>query len=308
MNVLMKIAAMLGKNVIGFLTIALLIILVAFVPLAIQIQAGVQDTWSFDGVKYKTEVTSYISGLVKGDLGTAPSRLRWMQSQPEGLMEILFNLVQRSVRTLLPAVLLGVVSGALLAAVTHFFPEWLKRIFGTSNQVLFSVPDLLIIFVLQYLTVQLDKWVGSPLIQVVEISGRPALLLPVLCVTTPIAAYIYRYTLQACREAGNQEYVRTARAKGLPEYFVFFKHILRPACDSVLAVTPKMVAVAASSLLIVERLFNILGITFVFSAGATIPYVTRMMATVLLFLAAIVFLTNITTTLLRMWINPALRK
>jgi ABC-type dipeptide/oligopeptide/nickel transport system permease component len=308
MNALLKIAALIGRNLLAFVTISLFIVLIAFLPQAVLIQPGVQDSWSFHAAAYKAEVISYISGLVQGDLGTIPYRYIWMETQPEGLLSVVKMLVARSVRTLLPSVLLGVGVGVLFAAITAFLPRWAKRALNTANQVLFSVPDLLIIFVLQYLAVQLDKAVGSPLIQVVEITNRPALVLPILCVATPIAAYIYRYTVQACREAAGQEYVRTARAKGLPNHLVFFKHILRPALDSILAVTPKMVAVAASSLVIVERLFNIRGITTLFLGNPGDTFIARMMTTVLIVLAAVVFFTNIATSLLRLWINPALRK
>lgn len=308
MRTLAKIGWTLGRNLIGFLVISLLISLIAFVPMAVDIKPGLQDSWTFNASLYQREVASFVTGLVKGDLGEVPQRLRWMETQPNGLLSVVQNLVERSVRTLIPAVIFGVGVGVLLAAATAFLPAWAKRVLGTSNQILFSVPDLLIIFVLQYLAIQLDKWAGSPIIQVVEIAGRPALVLPIACVATPIAAYIYRYTVQACAEAASQEYVRTARAKGLPNSILFFKHILRPACDSILAVTPKMVAVAASSLLIVERLFNIVGITNLFTHSVRVPFIAKMLATVLIVLAAVVFLTNITTGLLRLWINPALRK
>jgi peptide/nickel transport system permease protein len=308
MTVFGKIGVMLGRNVIAFVAISLLITLIAFLPTSVKIHGGMQDTWSFNGQGYTTAVTSYLKDIVHGDLGTAPARLRWMTNQPDGLISVVKNLIERSVRVLLPGVVFGTLAGVLLGALTFFLPKWANRVLGTANNVVFSVPDLLILFVLQWLAVRFDHAMGSPIIQVVEIYGHPAMFLPITCVATPIAAYMFRYTIQACREAMSQEFVRTARAKGLPNSVVFWKHVMRPATDSILAVMPKMVAIAASSLLIIERLFNILGITTLFLSGIGIPFVMRMLTTVLICLAAIVFLFNITTSLLRLWVNPALRK
>ena len=308
MRIMGKILTLLGRNVIGFVTISFFIILIAFFPLAVDIKPGVQDTWVFDSSLYAREMTSYVSDLAQGDLGTIPVRQRWMETLPNGLNSLIEKMLIRSIKTIIPSMVFGVLVGVLFAVISAFLPNWAKRGLDRSNQLLFSIPDLLIIFILQFLAVEVDKLAGGVVIQMVELSNRPALMLPVLCVATPIAAYIYRYSVQACREAANQEYVRTARAKGLPNSYIFFKHILRPALDSILAVAPKMLAVSASSLLIVERLFNITGITYFFTGLNSVAFMTRMLTTTLLVLAMIVMLTNITTSLLRLWINPALRK
>jgi peptide/nickel transport system permease protein len=308
MSLVRNITWLVGRNLVGFVAVALLIVLLAFLPLSMTIRAGVQDTFYFHGAAYWQGCLTYVGNLFHGSLGTLPGN-PWMRQNPEAVTHFIGKLVDRSTIVLIPAIVLGAVFGVLLGASTFFLPGWLRRFFSTSNQLIFSMPDLMIIILLQLAAVWVDKQLGTPLIQVAELASRPAIALPIICVALPIVAYLFRYTIHACEEAMTQEYVRTVQAKGLPRGRIFIKHVLRPATDSILAVLPKMVAIATSSLLIVERLYNILGVTAPFNGlGVRGAETAGMLATILIFLAALVFLFSIVASLLRLWVNPVLRK
>jgi len=217
-------------------------------------------------------------------------------------------MVVRSMKILVPALLLGVAAGVLFGSLIYFVPEGVRKVITAGNQLLFSIPDLLLIIFLQVAAIWVDQLAGRVVIGVVEVAGKPIHLLPIVTVAIPIAAYMFGFTVNACREVMQQEFIRTSRAKGLPNWYVFVKHVMRPAADSILVAVPKMAAVGAAGLVVVERLYNIMGITWFFN-GAVIgnPSVPRLLATLLICLAVYSVSVKLITSILRLWVNPALR-
>ncbi|MGZ4106619.1 MAG: hypothetical protein ACXVDE_03890, partial [Tumebacillaceae bacterium] len=142
-----KISWMLGRNLIGFVAVSFLIVLLSFLPLSLSIKAGLQDTFSFHGATYWHSCVTYFGNLFHGDLGTFPGN-PWLRQNPEAVMGYIGKLVDRSAIVLIPAIVAGAVFGVLLGASMFFLPAWLRRFFGTSNQVVFSMPDLMIIILL----------------------------------------------------------------------------------------------------------------------------------------------------------------
>lgn len=90
--------------------------------------------------------------------------------------------------------------------------------------------------------------------------GRPAqVFLPALTLALPFAAYIARLTRSALLDAYNEDYIRTARAKGLSERQVLFGHALRNALLPVLSYLGPAAASIFTGSFVVERLFTIPG-------------------------------------------------
>ncbi|PWK09584.1 ABC transporter permease subunit [Tumebacillus permanentifrigoris] len=310
-----SITSVLLRNLIGFAAISLVIILITFLPLAIKVtpHATTPDlmttNWSF----YFKSVGSFLVNLTHGDFGELRIKMNWIRGfmTPElnkQILSFVAGMASRSASILMSAVALGTLSGILLGAVQFFVPTWARKLIGGFNHVIFSMPDLLLILLLSLGVVKFNQLLGKYLIGVADFGENKIFALPMLSLLIPVSALVYRYTVNACYEAYSQECVRTARAKGLPEHHVFRKYVMRPALDSILAVLPKVVAFAASSLVIVERFLNIQGVTWWFQARANIPELTKLLATILMCLAAFVVVVNLIASLLRLWVNPALRK
>lgn len=315
MSVLRSVSAVLLRNVLGFVAISFLIILITFLPLAIKVtpHAMNQDVMSTNWALYFKSVWSFFVNIAHGDFGELSIKMNWVRGYkaPEVNQQILSfvsGMAARSASILMSGVVLGAVSGLLLGCVQHFLPNWMKKLIGGVNQAIFAMPDLLLILLLQLAVLQVNKIVGKYVIGIADFGANRIFALPMICLLIPVSALVYRYTVNACREALAHECVRTARAKGLPEFHVFIKYVMRPALDSVLAVLPKVVAFAASGLVIVERFLNIQGITWWFQARADIPAMTKLLATILMCLALCVVVVNLISSLMRLWVNPALRK
>lgn len=121
-------------------------------------------------------------------------------------------------------------------------------------------------------------------------------ILPVVTLGGYSISYIARQMRSSLLEVMGQDYIRTARAKGLPEYKVIVKHALRNAMIPVITVLGPTVANMLTGSFVVEKIFAIsgLGIRFVNSVSmrdyTTIMGVTIFYAT---FLLAMVFLVDL---------------
>ena len=85
-------------------------------------------------------------------------------------------------------------------------------------------------------------------------------ILPVACLSFARVAYITRLTRSSMLEVIQQDYIRTARARGVSEFDVIVKHALRNACIPVVTYLGPMVAELLTGAFVVERLFAIPGI------------------------------------------------
>jgi oligopeptide transport system permease protein len=90
--------------------------------------------------------------------------------------------------------------------------------------------------------------------------GAPRhILLPSLALGAPFAAYIARLTRTGMLEVFSQDHIRTARAKGLPDHLVLFRHALKGGLLPVVSYLGPAVAGILTGSLVIERLFGIPG-------------------------------------------------
>ena len=90
--------------------------------------------------------------------------------------------------------------------------------------------------------------------------GRPSqALLPAITLALPFAAYIARLTRSAMLDAFSEDYIRTARAKGLSEWRVLLDHALRNALLPVLSYLGPAAASIFTGSCVVEKIFTIPG-------------------------------------------------
>ncbi|HRM78945.1 MAG TPA: ABC transporter permease, partial [Gemmiger qucibialis] len=123
-----------------------------------------------------------------------------------------------------------------------------------------------------------------------------ALILPAIALALPQAAILARVLRSALVETLGQDYIRTARAKGLTEFAVVTKHALRNALIPVITVLGPTVAGLLTGSFVVEKIFAIPGIGYYFVNSVTQrDYTTIMGVTIFFaaFLMAMVLLVDI---------------
>ncbi|WP_374711607.1 ABC transporter permease subunit [Symbiobacterium terraclitae] len=217
---------------------------------------GLAYSWSL--AAYGEGLRDYMAGLAGGTLtvdqwyGTAQRVLP--------LLPLLRETWWLSFQLFAAALVVGVVLGLLLGCLV--LGSRAGRAFSLGLSVLgVSVPDFLLILLGQLLTIWSYRTFGVRLWSVLGVQGgERGWLLPLVALSIIPMAYTARLISTALDEAMRQEYVRTARAKGVPEVWVVLKHALRNALPRALNGMPAMLNVTLSSQLVVEVLTNHYGI------------------------------------------------
>jgi oligopeptide transport system permease protein len=132
------------------------------------------------------------------------------------------------------------------------------------------------------------------------------MLLPVLTLALPVIAYIARLTRGSMIEVLHSNYIRTARAKGLPERLVVARHALKPALLPVISFMGPATAGLITGSVVIERIYSIPGLGSYFVQGALNRDYTLVMG-VVIFYGVIIVLLNFIVDLLYAWLNPKIR-
>lgn len=136
--------------------------------------------------------------------------------------------------------------------------------------------------------------------------GFSHLVLPALALSLPFAAYIARLTRFGMIDEMRKDYIRTARAKGLPERQVAFGHALRNAFLPVLSYLGPATAIAMTGSFVVEKVFAVPGIGRHFVDAVLAKDITLIMGVVLVYSTMLV-LFNLAVDALYGWIDPRIR-
>ena len=238
----------------------------------------------------------YAFGLARGDLGVS------FRSQNRPVSDVLADGIRVSgtlgLLALAVSVAAGVSLGVAAALWRNTVVDYATVVFATSAA---SVPSfilgmlLLVVFTAKLHWLPSGGW-GTP----------EQAVMPVLALSALPAAYIARVTRASMLDVLDQDYVRTARAKGLHERVVVLRHMLRNALIPVLTVIGPLAAMLVTGSFIVEQVFAIPGIgrTFVTSISSR-DYGVVMGTT--LFYTFVVAMANLTVDVLYAVVNPRIR-
>jgi len=131
-------------------------------------------------------------------------------------------------------------------------------------------------------------------------------LLPVLTLAMPQLAYIARLTRGSMIEVLRSNFVRTARAKGLPTHLVIFRHALPAALVPVVSFLGPATAGIITGSVVIESVFGIPGLGRYFVQGALNRDYTLVMG-VVLFYGMLIILFNFLVDLLYAWLDPRVK-
>jgi peptide/nickel transport system permease protein len=149
---------------------------------------------------------------------------------------------------------LAVGSALGMSMPVYWFSSILLVLFAPQSGYLLQIPFL--------------SWYGG----YVPFSDGPlrwlqGLWVPWLVLAAPLAAMVYRMTRASMAEALTEDFVRTARAKGVRERIVVRRHALRAALSPVLGLVSVNVALLVTNVIVIERAFNLPGFFRVANIG-----------------------------------------
>jgi peptide/nickel transport system permease protein len=204
------------------------------------------------------------------------------------------------------AILLAVPLGTLAALRQDTWIDYAVRIFSIGG---LSMPSfwLGIVMILAFLI--FFKWL--PPLTFTSFWSDPwanlsQLIWPALAVGYRYSAMATRMTRSAVLEVLREDYVRTARAKGLRERAVVVKHALRNALLPIITVIGLEFAFLIGGLVVTEQVFNLNGIGMLFVESITRRDYTMTQTLVLLVAFVFIFM-NFLIDLLYAWLDPRIR-
>lgn len=131
-------------------------------------------------------------------------------------------------------------------------------------------------------------------------------ILPVFCMALPMIAGIARQTRTNMLDSINQDFIRTARANGLSERSVVFKHALKNAMIPIITVIGMQIRVVIGGSLLVEKVFNVAGLgTILTSSINSRDYIVVMVG--VLIISLITVAVNLVVDILYGVIDPRIR-
>jgi oligopeptide transport system permease protein len=238
----------------------------------------------------------FISGVFRGNLGI--SYIYQDRDVTDILLEGLPKTAVLGFIAFSLAIIIGIPSGMLAALKQNSVADYSSVLFST---IFSSIPNFVLGILLMIIFAVLLHWL--PTGGWGEIAN---VILPSFALATLPAAYIARITRASMLEVIRQDYVRTARAKGLTERIVLSRHILRNALIPVLTIAGPELAMLISGSFIIENLFSIPGIGRFFVQGISSRDYGLIMG-VVLFYAFAVSLMNLLVDILYAVVDPRIR-
>ena len=265
--------------------------------LAPEIAANLEAAYGLDQpilVQYR----NYLGGLLRGDLG--PS-FRYKDFEVS-------ELIARG----LP-ITAGLGAAALLVAVFAGVPLGMlagRRRNRASDHVVMGVA-LAGIAVPNFVVAPLLALVFGVLLGWLPVSGWESgnlryAILPVITLALPLIAYIARLTRGSLLEVLQSPHIRTARAKGLTESRILWRHAFKPTILPVVSFLGPAAAALLTGSLVVEQIFGLPGVGRYFVQGAVNRDYTLVMGMVV-FYAVLIVLLNLLVDFAYGWLDPRIR-
>jgi peptide/nickel transport system permease protein len=204
------------------------------------------------------------------------------------------------------AVVLGILAGVAAACWRNRAPDWIVQaacMLGTS------VPDfwlgviLMLLFGLHFALFPTSGFI--PLSQGVA-ANVSHMVLPALALCASLTAVLARMTRAAMLEVLNQEYIRFARASGVPATRVVFSHALRNSVAPVVTVIGIQAGYLFGATVIIEKVFSLPGVGQLI-LNSTLNHDYPVIQASVLLLAVLFIVTNLVVDTVHIWLDPKLR-
>jgi oligopeptide transport system permease protein len=265
--------------------------------LAPEVAANLEAAYGLDQpvlVQYR----NYLGGLLRGDLG--PS----FRYKDFDVSELIAQGLPVTASLGAAALLLAVIAGVLLGMLAG------QRRNRAADHVVMSaalagiaVPNFVVAPLLAFVFGVLLGWLPVGGWESGELSYA---VLPVITLALPFVAYIARLTRGSLLEVLQSPHIRTARAKGLRESRILWRHAFKPTILPVVSFLGPAAAALLTGSLVVEQVFGLPGVGRYFVQGAVNRDYTLVMGMVVFYAVLIVGL-NLLVDLVYGWLDPRIR-
>lgn len=238
----------------------------------------------------------YIGNLLHGDMGIS------FKKQDTTVNELIATGFPVSARVgalgVCTALIVGIPLGIIAAVRQGKLADGFSMVFATIGV---SVPSFVICVLMMYLFC--EKWKIFPSYGLKSWKGY---ILPVFCMAFSQIAYITRLMRSSMLETLRQDYIRTERSKGVPEFQVIGKYALKNSILPVVTYVGPMVASLLTGTFIIEKLFSIPGLGRYFVSAITDrDYSVVLGLTV--FLGSMIILCNLVVDIMYAVIDPRVK-
>jgi oligopeptide transport system permease protein len=260
-----------------------------------EVLANIQAKYHLDE-PFLRQYLRYLTGILHGDFG--PSYKYLDRDVNKIIADTLPTSALLGLLALLVAVILSFPTGLIAA---YFRNSWIDRLALLAATLGISLPHFILgalliwLFALQLGWLQAGRWdnVASMILPTVTLSAAPA-------------AYIAALLRSTLIENLGEDFIRTARAKGLRESVVLFKHALRNSLVPVLTVMGPLTAALLTGSFVVEYVFAIPGMGRFFITAVTDRDYPLIMGVTLVY-TALLIAANLVVDLCYSYVDPRIR-
>lgn len=238
----------------------------------------------------------YLKNLAQGNLGTS------FKKQDTTVNELIAQGFPVSAKVgfwgVLISLAIGVPLGVIAAVKRGRWPDGAAMVFATIGV---SVPSFVICVLMMYFFC--EKWKIFPSY---GLTSWKHYILPVFCMAFSQIAYITRLMRSSMLETMRQDYIRTERAKGVPEFAVIGKYAMKNSLLPIVTYVGPMVAALLTGTFIIEKMFSVPGLGRYFvSAISDRDYSVTLGLT--LFVGGLIIIVNIIVDIMYAIIDPRVK-
>jgi hypothetical protein len=257
-----------------------------------EAQAALEAKYGLDKPLLERYAT-YMTDFVKGDMGLS------LRQRGRTVSDIIFSKFPVSARlagfAVAVAVLVGIPLGCLSAYNRGKLGDNIIIVFATCG---IAIPSFISSVILLYTF-------GSKLniLPTVGLNTMSSYIMPVTALAIYPTAYITRLMRSSLLDVMGQDYIRTAKAKGLSNFKILFKHALRNAVLPVVTYVGPMLASLMTGSFVVEKIFTVPGLGRDFVSAINQRDYTLIMGTTIV-LATLIITANVIVDILYKIIDP----
>jgi peptide/nickel transport system permease protein len=246
---------------------------------------------------------TWMAGVVRLDFGTS----MWTGAPIWEEIKLRFALsLQVAIMATIVAVVLAIPLGVLSALKQDTWIDYSVRIFSIAG---LAMPSFWLGIVLILMMLVVFKWL-PPMVYtpfwVSPTQNLAQLIWPALAVGYRYSAVATRMTRSAMLEVLREDYIRTARAKGLMQKLILSRHALKNAMLPVLTVVALEFAFLIGGLVVTEQVFNLNGIGLLFVQAVAHRDYTLLQALIML-VAGSFIIVNFLMDIAYAWLDPRIR-
>ena len=260
-----------------------------------QATAALEAKYGLDKPLFQQYLT-YIGGAVHGDFGDS------LKQRGRTVTDIILMKFPVSARvgglSVLVALTLGVPLGCIAALKRGKFLDSLISVVATCG---IAVPSFVICTVLLYIF-----GVNLKVLPTIGLTSWKNYIMPVMALSFYPTAYIMRLMRSSMLDVLGQDYMRTAKAKGVSGFMSLFKHALRNAILPIVTYVGPMLAYTLSGSFVVEKIFTIPGLGGEFIGSITSRDYTVIMGTTI-FLATLIVIMNVIVDIVYKIVDPRIK-